>query len=227
MSTAVSSQLPPLSRWARIRALLIALALLVELTHSLPDRVVDGQRLERPEAQRFVTESDHWLATVGLSPGRRAIGRTLRRASEELVAARAFVLRPFEPLFRLTVTGQQWGLFLLGTRECFRIHVEVRRPRAAWSELYRAPGEGPPWLSRLLRYRRVRGIYNPSSRSGPRGQYEGFVRALARQVLARDRQLNELRVRMERLHIVAPGSAPESLGLEHGVLVTRADLERR
>jgi hypothetical protein len=107
------------------------------------------------------------------------------------------------------------------------MHVEVRRPGSAWRELYRAPGQGPPWLSRLLSYRRIRGIYNPGSRSGPRGQYEGFVRALARDVFARDRQLNELRVRMERLHIVAPGSPPESVGLEHGVLVTRAELERR
>jgi hypothetical protein len=225
MSTEVSSQ-PPLSRWARIRALLIAIALVVELTHSLPDRAVDAQRLERPEAQRIVNESDRWLAAVGLSPGRPALGRMVRRGSEQLVAARALVLRPFEPLFRLTVTGQQWGLFLLGTRECFRIHVEVRRAGSAWRELYRAQGDGPAWLSRLLRYRRVRGIYNPGSRSGPRGQYEGFVHALAREVLARDRQLNELRVRMERLHIVAPGSAPESLGLEHGVLVTRAELAR-
>jgi hypothetical protein len=148
----------------------------------------------------------------------------LLAGSSRLVRARRALLAPFEPLFRHTATHQQWGLFLLGTRECFRIHVDARTHDDRWVALYHALERGLPRYEAVLRYRRVRGIYNPSMSRGARPQYAGFVRALARYVLAREPGYDTLRVRMEHLRIGAPGSAPLSSGFEHEHVVHRSEL---
>ena len=218
---AAEPQPPAPSRWARVRAALIALVLLVQGVSALPNHPVSKANLARPEAVRAVAVADGVLGAVGLSPGRPALSRALRDGSRAMVDARGMLLRPFEPLFHYTGTHQQWGLFLLGTRECFGIHVDAQRRDGGWQRLYHALDPGPAPLEAVLRYRRLRGIYNPRAKNGPHGQYPGFVHALARRVFARAPGYLRLRVQMERLRVGEAGSAPQSLGFEYALELRR------
>jgi hypothetical protein len=223
-STGAAPAPPPVSRWAQLRALLLTVVLLVQCTSALPDRRVEKRNLRRPEAARFLDTVERGLQRIGLSPDRRALEQALLAGSARLVRARRALLAPFQPLFRYTATHQQWGLFLLGTRECFRIHVDARTHDDRWVALYHALERGLPRYEAVLRYRRVRGIYNPSMSRGARPQYRGFVRAFARYVLEREPGYDTVRVRMEHLRIGDPGSVPLSSGFEHEQVVHRSEL---
>jgi hypothetical protein len=212
------------TRWAYARALLISVALLVELISALPERKLQRRNLERPEAVRFLQFSERALGALGFAPGRPALERAMLRGSALMSKTRAALIAPFAPFFRYTATHQQWGLFLLGTRDCFRILVDARTHDGRWVALYHALQESVPRYEAMLRYRRVRGIYNPSSSHGARPQYHGFVRALAGYVFDREPQYERVRVRMERLTIGPPGQVPRSGGFEDEVVVTRAEL---
>ena len=223
--SAVSAPAPSApSRWARLRALLISVVLLVECTSALPDKKLQKRNLERPEGARLLDDVDGVLGALGLSPGRPAIERSLLTGSALVSRARGALIAPFDPFFRYTATHQQWGLFLLGNRECFRIHVDAQARDGRWVALYHALQQSVPRYEAVLRYRRVRGIYNPSSTRGPRPQYRGFVRAFARYVFEREPDYERVRVRMERLRVVPPGRAPESAGYEDELTVVRADV---
>jgi hypothetical protein len=224
VSSRVASAAGSLTIWARVRAALIAAVLLVQCTSALPDRRVEKRQLKRPEAARLVTAADRGLGALGLSPGRQALEDALLSGSAMLFRARRAVLAPFARFFRYTATHQQWGLFLLGTRECFRIHVDARTPDDRWVALYHALGPSLPRYEAVLRYRRVRGIYNPSSRHGLRPQYPGFVRAIARYVLEREPRYDRVRVRLEHLRIGDPGTPPLSSGFAYEHSLHRSEV---
>lgn len=207
-----------------MRALLISVVLLVQCTSALPDKKLLRRNLTRPEAVRFLDLSERSLNALGINPGRLALEQAMLRGSALVVRTRRAVLAPFARFFHYTATHQQWGLFLLGTRECFRIHVDARTPEGRWDALYHALQQGVPRYEAVLRYRRVRGIYNPSSIHGARPQYDGFVRAFARFMFAREPGYDAVRVRMERLRVVDPGQPALSVGFEHELTVTRAEL---
>ena len=207
-----------------MRALLITVVLLVECTSALPDKRVARRHLQRPETARFVTTAERGLRLLGFTPDRPSLERALLTGSAALQRTRRALVAPFAPLFRYTATHQQWALFLLGTRECFRIHVDARTPDDRWVPLYHALEAGVPRYEAVLRYRRVRGIYNPSSQHGSRPQYAGFVRAFARYVFEREPGYDTLRVRMQHLRIGDPGTAPLSAGFVDEVVVRRWEL---
>jgi hypothetical protein len=215
-----------LSLWAKLRALVITLALLIQLGSAIPSRALQASAMAKAEGQRVVSAVQRALAIVGVAAEPAAISHGLIDATERAVKLRNRLLSPFEPWFHHTQTHQQWRLFINPKRECFRIHVEARekrrgRERREWALLYRASDVDRLGLSNQLRYRRLRGIYNPNARRGVKASYGGFANWLAAEVLARQPEAGAVRVRMERLLIGPPGANLRSLGFEHVVTLKR------
>jgi hypothetical protein len=210
---------------ARLRALAIAVALLVQCTRATPQRPLTPEQLARPEGQRALLAIDAALSLVDLHPSRGVLESELIEWTRRALSLRAAVLSPFEPLVRVAGLDQRVALFTGTTRETHRLHVDGRGGGAGWVARHRAPG-GEDALSGRLRYRRIRGIYNPSAREGAGPEYGGFTRWLARELLVADAKTDAIRVRMERLWVGEPGTEPKGLRYEYGVVHRRAELLR-
>jgi hypothetical protein len=171
--------------------------------------------LARPEGQRVVSWIAGALALIGEHPGERRIKRELTAGSRALIRTRNVLLKPVRPIVDAAELSQQWSLFTLGTPIAFRIHIEVQHHAGDWIPVYRTHHEDRLGLSRWLHYRRLRGMYNPSASRGPRGQYEHFVRWLAREVLRSHPELAALRVSMERIELATRSQPSRVVGLDH------------
>jgi len=209
--------------WPALRAALLTGILVVQCVQATPDRPIEPKGFERAEGRRLLGWLEASLAAFGMRTERARLEQELMEDSKRLLTLRNTLLAPVAPFFYYTDTRQQWGLFLLGSNQCFRMHVEVQRRGGSWELVYRAGAEDRLGLAPWLRYRRLRGIYNPS-RVGARRQYQGFVDWLSRRILAEDPDSEAVRVSMERLEIGAPGEPTTSHGLEHVEVRTRAEL---
>ncbi|MFO7179788.1 MAG: hypothetical protein DIU78_013905 [Pseudomonadota bacterium] len=209
--------------WPALRAALLTFVLAVQCVAATPAQPIAPERFARAENQRLVGWLRAALAAIGISIERPRLEQTLIDASEDLIALRSQLLEPVAPFFRYTDTRQQWGLFLLGSRQCFRLHIQGRNRDGGWELLYRAGAEDRLGLAPWLRYRRLRGIFNPNQR-GARAQYRGFVDWVSRRILAENIEYDAIRVSMERLEIGEPGEPTRSLGFEHVEVRTRAEL---
>jgi hypothetical protein len=189
--------------WALVRASSIAIVLLVQCVGSTPGEPFDDERLQRPEGERAVTWVGRALSLVGRHVERPAIRARLIGLTTDLVRLRNGVLAPFQPFFDLTATHQQWGLFITPKRECYRAAVDARRG-GEWVELYRVLELDNDELA-MLRYRRLRAIYNPNLKRGAGAQYPGFVTWLAQRLMGRHPDYDAVRVRMQRVLIGDPG----------------------
>lgn len=205
----------PLGSRALFRALLIFAVLLVECVAATPFEPFDEERLQRAEGVRAVAWVGRALALAGEPQRDDAEVRALMiDATKRLVRLRNAVIEPFQPFFHYTSTHQQWGLFITPKRECFRMWIEARADDEQWRLVYRVLEQDDPDFS-LLRYRRLRAMYNPRLKQGPSGQYPRLVDWVAERLFARDPELREVRVRMERILIGQPGEPIQQLGFDH------------
>jgi hypothetical protein len=212
--------------WPALRALAISVALALQLASAIPARPLSAGGMSKPEGVRLVSWLQRTFGAVGVDRSQAEWTDGLIGASQSMAALRNAAFAPLGPWFHYTQTGQQWPLFLNPNRECFRLLVEARKPprrrkEADWVLLYRASDVDRARLSSLLRYRRLRGIYNASAKRGPHAEYEGFASWLADHLLADHPKYALVRVSLERLAIGAPGSEPRSLGVEHVVIRQR------
>jgi hypothetical protein len=213
--------------WPTLRAVAISVALALQLASAIPVRPLRAGGMSNPEGVRLVSWLQRMFSAVGVHRSQAEWTGSLIRASESVVALRNAAFAPFAPWFHYTQTGQQWPLFINPNRECFRLLVEARKPprrrrERDWVLLYRAADVDRGRLSSMLRYRRLRGIYNASAKRGPHADYEGFASWLAGHLLAHHSKYASVRVSMERLAIGTPGSEPKSLGVEHVVVRQRS-----
>jgi hypothetical protein len=199
---------------AVLRASLISLVLLVECVGATPGEPFDEERLMRPEGVRAVAWTGRLLALAGRQADDAAVRSDLIRATQDLIRLRNTALEPFQPLFHYTATHQQWGLFISPKRECFRMRVEALADDGRWRLLYSVLEQDDPDLS-VLRYRRLRAMYNPRLKQGPSQQYPGLVTWVGRRLFARHPDYQQVRVRMERILIGQPGDPIQQLGFEH------------
>jgi hypothetical protein len=187
--------------WAHARALLITLLLCSQCLSAIPSVPLDARMLDRREGQRAIGWIAALLERVGRDPGHAQIERELITLSQDLVRLRAAALAPIDPLFSLTASRQLWFLFSSSSDITHRLRIEARSAEGAWILLYRANHEDRLGLAKLLAYRRLRGIYTPSARTGRRPQYAGFVTWLARRILRSHPEYDAVRLSLERLEL--------------------------
>lgn len=201
--------------WAWLRAALIALVLFVQAISATPSQPFSPERLARPEGQRFVSAVETGLAAIGATVERAAIEQGLIAVTRRAIKLRRALLAPFDPMLEGLASRQQWGLFLMSGGEYFRMHVEAQTTTRRFAPVYIAGELDQAGVAASLRYRRLRGIYNPSIRRGPSREYDGFVSWLARELFRSHPDYVAVRVRMEHLALPDDRSPPRRVGFEH------------
>lgn len=158
------------ARWPAARAALIALAIGFAL--------VDGC----PVPERQVVPA--WATDLvdGLQTARTAARRPVAKIAADL------------DVF------QRWILFRGASRRRFRLYVEARTVDGDWQLLYRAGDPEHAAYEDLLKFRRIRGTYNPNGQNA-RSQYLAFATWMTLRVLGDHPEFIMARTRMEKVLI--------------------------
>ena len=211
-------------RWAGVRAALIGVVLIVQLLDAIPLPEISRRDLRWPIAQAEVTRWTRLAQDLGMD--------IEESDTEDLALAlgggagrfRKAVLGPTRPFRRVTGTGQAWGLFAYPDPFAGRLVISGRTDDAAPIELYRAPGQGEAWLVDLVEYRRIRGIYDDNGdRPRPGGMHRALTRWIARRVLARHPEFDEVEIRLDLVEVHLPGGEPEPPEQRRHVRVERRE----
>jgi hypothetical protein len=192
--------------WPAIRALLISVVLLGQWIDALPLPELRENDLKHPLARDEVTRWTGVLNSLGLSltedeaiDGALAVGAAATRF-------RTIAMAPLRPIKRLTGTGQSWGLFAYPDPYAGRLVIEAREKGGEWRTLFSAPGASTDALSRKLRYRRVRGIYDDNGdRPTPGTLYNRFADWVAWEIFQADPAIDAVQVRLDLMRIIPPG----------------------
>ncbi|MCB9761720.1 MAG: hypothetical protein H6739_17890 [Alphaproteobacteria bacterium] len=189
---------------ARVRAAVLAFVVLVHGMAASPiPNSVSKAHFRNPIAEE---EMARWVSILG------RVG--IRTTDEELIAwlvdvgsstaeVRKVVMQPFRPILRVTGTGQGWGLFTYPNSYPHRMEIEGRAG-TTWRTLFRALDPEHAWMNDKLVFRRVRGVYDDNAFK-TRQSYDNFVRWVAGEAFTEFEDLDEIRVKMIRSHVVLPG----------------------
>lgn len=162
------------------------------------------------DAPIAVEELDRWvglLGGVGIVLTRDELAEHTYQVGKVFADLRGVLLGPFKPWFRISGTGQGWGLFTYPDSFPHQLVVEVREA-GEWRVVYAALDPERDWMRPALAYRRVRGVYDGNTRK-PGASYWNFVDFVAARALADHPAASEARVGFMRTHSVRPGEEPD------------------
>jgi len=165
---------PLTKRWPVARAILITAAIVFSLIDGYP--VPSDHSLE------------HWPARFV------PLGHAVQRAQATLASPIAWFANGL-------AVHQRWSLFASADPERFRMWIEAKSASGPWQLLYRPHDDEHAYRAEAIEYRRLRGAWNLYKR-GPDAGYPAFVDWVARTILTDPAlEFDQVRVRMERLHI--------------------------
>lgn len=166
----------------------------------MPSKPYMHKTLSKSSYQHVVRDVMILVNFFGAGASEGDVRDVMVELSRPVIRARNAIVEPLQPAYDFLGMGQAWGLFLQSGRSAHRIQVEGSQDGEHWQLVYRHHGQDSLDLSQWLAFRRVRGIYSPSSKD-PRAQYEGFVTWLAREVCRQQPGLRALRVSFERIEL--------------------------
>ena len=184
------------ARRRRIRALLIGLVLLVNGLNNLPFTRVTEKDLRNPIANQELQRWSELLAKVGVERTPKQLRVAAMGYGNGLADLKKTLMTPFRPAFRLTGTGQAWGLFTYPNTFPHTLHIEVNEG-GAWRTVYAALDPEATWMEEHFRFRRVRGVYDDNAWKARRS-YENFVDWVAREAFEDFPDADEVSVYMTR-----------------------------
>ena len=201
------SEKAELRAWPTVRALLISVVLLGQWVDALPLPELRARDLQHPIAQDEVTRWTTLLNDLGMSLTEEEVIARALVVGEGATRFRKASMAPLRPIKRLTGTGQSWGLFAYPDPYAGRLVIEAREKKGEWQVLFSAPGSSGDELSRLMRYRRVRGIYDDNGdRPKPGSLYNRFVDWVAWDIFERQPKIDAVQVRLDLVRIIPPGT---------------------
>jgi hypothetical protein len=165
-------------------------------------------REDRTDPEYRREDIDNWHGLVGGPTGLDAdafaavVREGLWAYKKTLDALRA----PFRPFFRVTDTSQQWGLFAIVTQRPDHLVIEVRRA-GDWEILYRRLDPDHDWRDAMLKYRRVRGVWDSVEGDEPKGTYKRFSVWVAKEIFREQPDVDRVRVVLERRRVTWPWQA--------------------
>ncbi len=184
---------------------MLALVIVANLVAAIPRVKLTPEERDDPEFLREDLERWHEvLAPVLTYDQLRAVAIGAAWGWKRFVDGLRF---PFEPVFKLTHTNQQWGLFAVVTEKPERLLIEVRR-NGEWETIYRRLDPAYTWHEPQLKYRRIRGIWD-SVKEPPKGTYKRFSLWVARTVFTEQPDVDRVRVRLERSYLTFPWEEPD------------------
>lgn len=218
-----------LPAWPSVRAGLLAGVLAVYGLAALPlPHAVKRASFDEPVAREELTAQAAWLGRVGVATTADGLADALYTFSAGWVTVYDHTLKPLAPLFRLTGTGQSWGLFTYPDTFPHQLVVEVRAGKSApWQVWFQGLDPEHDWMRDVIAYRRVRGVYDGQT-TKPGASWNNLTRWLARRAFEQDATLTTVRVSFRRFHTVRPGEPadPAVETLRHVRSWDRAQVDR-
>jgi len=195
----------------KVRAAIIAFALVIHglLAAPLP-QPVSKRDFKGPVSAQEV-EKWHELATaVGWEMTDQEFQDLVMTVSNGIGETHVAMEKPIKKALRITGTGQGWALFAVPDAYPHRLEIQGKRSGDRnWHFIYRRHDpEFSEFLGSQINYRRVRGIYDGSSRR-PGRTYKNFTKWVAVHAFNQFPELTEVRVRMIRAHTTIPGEEPD------------------
>ncbi len=203
-----------------MRAALLALTVLVYGVAASPlPKSVKRSHFETPIA---IEEVDRWvgiLGGVGIDVTRKELSDGSYEVGRFFADVRRTLLGPFKEWFRVSGTGQGWGLFTYPDSYPHQLVIEVRKKGGTWRPVYAALDPDAGWRRSQLAYRRVRGVYDGNTRK-PGASYTHFVAWVGGLALTDHPDADEARVGFIRTHSTMPHVTPdpERLARHHRVV---------
>jgi hypothetical protein len=195
------------SGWARVRAALITLALVVHGLYVAPvPHVVTPADFNNPVSQDEVEAWAGRLQALGISITTEALKEEVILWTGRIGGAHRALKRPFAPFLRVTGTGQGWGLFANPNTHPLRLEVRGRRAGGAFESVYLQLDPEADWAWARFAYRGIRGCYDAQGRmrrSHP--AYRSFASWAAREAFREHPDLEAVEVRLLRTHTTLPG----------------------
>jgi hypothetical protein len=189
----------------QLRAGLILLALVVYGIAASPlPRSMKRSQFDTPMA---IEEVDQWvgiLGAAGIPITRAALSDDAFAVGTVFADLRSALLGPFKGWFRITGTGQGWGLFTYPDIFPHQLVIEVRPKGGTFAPIYAGLDPDAAWMRPQLAYRRVRGVYDGNT-TKPGASYDNFVHWIGRLALADFPDSAEVRVGFVRTHTTMPG----------------------
>ena len=215
---------PLQSPLAVLRAAFITLALAVHGLAAAPlPHAVTKQDLKNPVSAEEVERWASRLTAMGYAVTPEELSEQVISVTSVIAGIHRAPLKPLRPIFRLTGTGQGWGLFANPDNFPSRLEIRVKRADGTWSTVYRRLDPEHRWAVDLLTYRRVRGIYEADGfGKKPSSNYRRFADWIGERLLQADPDAQEVEVRMMRTHTTLRGQREDDrVEPRHEIIVRR------
>ena len=188
-------------------AILAAVVLVNGFAASPLPRNVQRSQYDTLLAREEVGRWRSTLASVGIAYTEAELIDASYTWGSGLAELRRASMTPFTDLFRLTGTGQSWGLFTYPDTFPHQLVVWTRRgDDALWKLRYAGLDRDHADDVDVLAYRRIRGVYDAQA-SRPTKTWPRTAAWIARRALLADASATHARVGFYRRHSVAPGEA--------------------
>lgn len=148
-----------------LRGAAIAVALVAHGIYALPlPQAINEKEVKEAWRQRDLELWRDALQSVGIEVEKRTLEQWLIDSTGLAHDLHQALKRPFRPVFRITGTNQAWALFASATTRPERLVIEIRRGGSTtWEPIHRRLDPCCSWRNELIRYRRIRGIYDGQS----------------------------------------------------------------
>ena len=195
----------------QLRAVVILVVIVVNLLYAVPFPKMKEKDLEDPEWMNSDMELiSELLGKVGIERSRAEVTDQVRSLAWDTRGVITTMRKPIQPVFRLTKTTQQWGLFASVTERPDRLFIEVDRGDEEWERIYQHLDPEMDWRQGLFRFRRVRGIWDSVSGKQPKGTYIRLSKWVARQIMLEDPTVERVRFGLERIFLTPPFEQPDN-----------------
>ena len=196
---------PRRKRIAVLRAVMVTVFLVAHGIYALPlPKKISLEDIRKQEGQENVDRWLGWLGSAGLRFEKPWFEERVATISTAIGAGHDLLKFPFKPWMQITSTGQAWALFAVPDRWPVRLEIEIQREGSkAWELAYRRLDPEHDELAEVLRYRRIRGIYDGQI-AKPRAAYKNLTRWIARDIFERHPDITQVRVQGVKTHTTLP-----------------------
>ena len=189
-----------------LRAALLLAVVGANTLEALPlARSAKRENLDKEGARDEIARWQRVLARVGLDYTHAELADGAFAFASGGVALRGWLAGPFEPIFDLTGTGQNWGLFTHPDRWPARLVIEADAG-GEWQRLYASLDPAHDFRGVAMVYRRMRAVYDGQSEKAGRA-WDAFASWAAGEVFAAYPEVSRVRVKFIRLRTFEPGEA--------------------
>jgi len=207
--------------WPQIRAVLIAVHLIVITALALPapDGGMDRNAWKNPTVQAELQSWTQSLNSCGIDITQPELEDRLWHTASAYMNARGTVLGPFLPYCEYCGTDQSWRMFVAPHRFPTTLHIDVAEG-GTWRPVYVERDRRYTWLGRQLDSYRFRSVLFRLGWPGYEGEFDRFAHWVVRQAAKDFPEAGRVRVRLLKSRTRSPEKVRAGAAIETEVALS-------